>query len=612
MRVMKKYILLLFTCSLCTAQNINITRDWGTYLYDERYVITDSAVNSQGYLYIIGTILRINNQIPNSFNNPNPNENSIYSSYRGGNSDGFILIVDPVNGQNIWGSYFGGPGDDTLSSITIDANDNLYILGSTNSTTGVATANAYQTNKNAGYDFMLARISANHVLNWCTYYGGNGNEFIHAGANSTEVESLTSANLTHDISNNLYFTGTTYSSNLGTANTFQPLIKNATQAITKFTDAGSLQWTTYYTENNAYMTSISVSETGVYVSGTFDDCDNSTNFPVQDPPDTYYGTVNSFVPQSNICSSQFLSKFDFAGQRIWSTYYENNLLNWAINDNVKVFQDKVYFSGSSVEGLPATLGTFQPDFGPFSNNVTPFLAKFDQDGTRDWATYNGLTSNPPGGANTSVTVDAAGNSYISGIVENPFDQNFATQGAYQATSAGIQDGYICKFDSTGQKIWGTYYGGEASEYTIQCHPYQDGFFVVGTTISTTGLSTETVPPLGPLQFTLFDPNTTEPQNMFVAKFTVGSLSTNDNQLSTTKLIPNPNTGIFSINGNFEGLKDLDITIYDNQGRTIYTKKIGALNTSFILIDLENKIESGIYFVKIETDQIEKTIKFVVR
>ncbi len=608
MLVMTKCIFLFFVCSLCNAQNINITREWGTYFRDERFVITDSAVNSQGYLYIVGRVLRINNQTPNFFSNSG--QNSIYNSYRGGNSDGFILMFDPIYGQDIWASYFGGPGDDTLSSITIDADDNLYILGSTNSTTGVATTNAYQTTKNEGYDFMLARISANHILNWCTYYGGNGNEFVNAGANATDVYSPRSANITHDNSNNLYFTGTTYSSNLGTANTFQPLIKNATQAITKFTDAGNLVWTTYYTENDAYMTAISLSDTGVYVSGTFEYCEDML---VLDPPDTYYGTLNSFVSQSVSCWNQFLSKFDFAGQRIWSTYYENNLLNLAINDNLKVFQDKVYFSGSSVEGLPATPGTFQPDFGPFSNNVTPFLAKFDQDGTRDWATYNGLTNNPPGFANTCVTVDTAGNSYISGIVEDRFIQNFATQGAYQATSAGIQDGYICKFDSTGQKIWGTYYGGEAAEYTMQCHPYQDGFFVVGTTISTTGLATETVPPLGPLQFTLFDPNTTAPQNMFVAKFTVGSLSTNNNQLSTTKLIPNPNTGSFSINANFEGLKDLDITIYDNQGRTIYTKKIGALNnTSFILIDLENKIESGIYFVKIETDQIEKTIKFVVR
>ncbi len=609
---MKKYIFLLFVFNLSTAQNINITRDWGTYLLDERYVITDSAINIQGYLYIVGTVLRVYNQTPFYFTNPDPNGNSIYNAYRGGNTDGFIIMFDPVNGQGIWASYFGGTGEDALSSITIDANDNLYILGSTNSSSGVATANAYQTTKNAGYDFMLARISANHILNWCTYYGGNGNEFIHAGANSTEVESLTSANLTHDNSNSVYFTGTTYSSNLGTANTFQPLIKNASQAITKFTDAGILQWTTYYTENNAFMTAISISETGVYVSGAFDDCNNSVNFPVQDPPDTYYGTANSFVPQSEICLNLFLSKFDFTGQRIWSTYYENNSLNWAINDNIKVFQDKIYLSGSCTNGLPASPGTFQPDFGPDINNVTPYLAKFDQNGSRDWATYNGLSNNPPGAAFASVTVDAAGNSYIFGPVEDRFNQNFATAGSYQATGAGFRDGYICKFDNSGQKLWGTYYGGELEEYAMQCHPYQDGFFVVGITRSTTGLSTETTPPEGAFQFTLFDPNTLEPQNMFVARFTIGTLGTNNNQLSTTKLIPNPNTGSFSINDNFEGLKDLDITIYDNQGRTIYTKKIGALNTSFILIDLENKIESGIYFVKIEIDQIEKTIKFVVR
>lgn len=53
-----------------------------------------------------------------------------------------------------------------------------------------------------------------------------------------------------------------------------------------------------------------------------------------------------------------------------------------------------------------------------------------------------------------------------------------------------------------------------------------------------------------------------------------------------------------------------MVIYDNQGRIIYTKRLASFEDSSV-VDLENKLQSGLYFVKILNQEFEKTIKMIV-
>lgn len=591
---MKKLLLFLFINFSVVAQNYQ--RTWGSYSpFDDRGTIIDSKVDSQGNLYIVGQCSEIHFI---NINNPYHNDPI-------GNSDGYIMKYNNT-GELIWGTYVGGERDDAVSSIAIDANDAIYILGTTNSELFIASANAYQPTKGAETDFMLAKFESNGILAWSTYYGGNG--FDGTFDNNWGVNGV-SAVLTHDTTNNIYLAGITGSTNLGTSGTFQPIKGTAHGVITKFNDSGTLLWATYYTRNSDdYITSLSASETALYVAGTFDECDNAVSFPVLIAPSIYYGTIDGFLPQSDVCATQFLSKFNFSGQRVWSTYYENYGINISSAHSVATYHDKIYLSGSSLDGNMASSGAFQTNV---SSNpyFTPYLAQFNEDGTRNWATYNGLSGIGNIEDKASVSVDQEGNAYL--YAGTSFTQNVATANAYQENINSTFDGFISKFDTNGQKLWGTYYGGEKYDNIVSCNPYQNGFYVAGYTNSTTSIATS-INGTPPGEFFLHDesPENPHPYNVFVAKFEVISLTSNNNQLKNLQLYPNPNKGNFNIKGNFSGLQNLEIAIYDNQCRTIYSKKVIGLEDT-ISLNLENKVQSGMYFVKIFNSEFEKTIKMMI-
>ncbi|MEI7504122.1 MAG: hypothetical protein WCJ61_12645, partial [Paludibacter sp.] len=54
------------------------------------------------------------------------------------------------------------------------------------------------------------------------------------------------------------------------------------------------------------------------------------------------------------------------------------------------------------------------------------------------------------------------------------DNNIATAGSYQSTRAGAGDGYLAKFNAAGQRQWGTYFGGSNYEYVNSCNSDRTG------------------------------------------------------------------------------------------------------------------------------------------
>ncbi len=99
------------------------------------------------------------------------------------------------------------------------------------------------------------------------------------------------------------------------------------------------------------------------------------------------------------------------------------------------------------------------------NNTVLFdIAEYDEsediiiDPLRQWATYYGGSRNDIG---TSICTDNSGNLYVTGRTKS---SDFPTQtltGAYNQTTygGGTWDVFILKFNSSGARIWATYYGG---------------------------------------------------------------------------------------------------------------------------------------------------------
>src|SRR5690606_20973226 len=110
-----------------------------------------------------------------------------------------------------------------------DAANMLYFVGTTYSTTGIATTGAHQpAPANPGhYDGMLAKFDASGQRVWATYYGG---------ANIDEAVTLAIDN-----SGNVYIGGTTESdTGIATVGSHQPAKANAYEDafVAKFNSAG--------------------------------------------------------------------------------------------------------------------------------------------------------------------------------------------------------------------------------------------------------------------------------------------------------------------------------------------------------------------------------------
>ncbi len=166
---------------------------------------------------------------------------------------------------------------------------------------------------------------------------------------------------------------------------------------------------------------------------------------------------------------------------IWATYYGGGAIDRLIDCTAST-NDHVYVTGyTNSSGNIATVGSFQT---AFQGNSDGFLAKFNAEGTIQWATYYG-------GSNSdvfySVAIDGDHYVYVGGYTQS---NNLATAGSHQLTLAGNYDGIIAKFDDAGTREWATYYGGAQSDYIYGVQSDVAGdVFAVGSSNSTNNIST---------------------------------------------------------------------------------------------------------------------------
>lgn len=183
----------------------------------------------------------------------------------------------------------------------------------------------------------------------------------------------------------------------------------------------------------------------------------------------------------------------------WSTYYGGLSKDYA--DAVTVDPvGNTYISGYSLSADNiATTGAFQTTYegADITNNGgDAFIAKFDCSGEPLWATYYGGEAAERA---WNVVADDYGHIYIAGFTNLlsglPSTDNLATPGSHQPNPGGSDgDLFLAKFDSTGNRIWATYYGGSGKEnsVTLPAGLALDNYghvYLCGTTNSTASIAT---------------------------------------------------------------------------------------------------------------------------
>src|SRR5262249_54104875 len=92
-----------------------------------------------------------------------------------GKPDAFVAKLNPTASFLIFSTYFGGAQQEWAYDITVDSSGNAYITGQTNSP-DFPVLSAYQTAKNSGIDAFFAKFQPGGTLVFSSFLGGSGTD----------------------------------------------------------------------------------------------------------------------------------------------------------------------------------------------------------------------------------------------------------------------------------------------------------------------------------------------------------------------------------------------------------------------------------------------------
>jgi hypothetical protein len=375
------------------------------------------------------------------------------------------LVIDPVLE---WGTYYGGSFNEEIpvGCIAADAFGNAYFTGHTTSTQNIATTGSFLDTISGSSDLFLVKFSPTGQRMWATYYGGYGID--------------QSAAVTCDKNTSVYIAGKTgsiqtYSPHMSTSSSHQPIIGGGYDALlVKFDSSGARQWATYYggpssdeafglacdTADNIIMSGLTASTTGIATTGAYQEARSGGN-------------------------DAFIVKFNPQGQRLWGTYFGGTNAEYtpgiATDNNNNILLTGATQSTNNIASLNAYQSTI------FSTRDA-FISKFDSLGNIQWSTYLGDLGTE---RVSSVACDSNRNIYIYGDVNDVSAvAQIISPGSAQPIMRGTSDAFLVKLDATGNRVWGTFVGGNGNEIATQITYSEEGFlYLVGTTNSADSFAT---------------------------------------------------------------------------------------------------------------------------
>ena len=165
--------------------------------------VTDLAVDGAGNTFITGHTFDFS--FPTTENAPQPDG--------GGGQDIFIAKFDP-DGLLLLSTFLGGELSEFGGPIALDRRGNVYLAGTTNSTSFPTTADAFQSSFGGGSaDVVVAKLNnAADTFLFSSYLGGSEGDFP--------------SDLAIAVNGDAYLVGTTFSTGLGTTGSFQETLSN--------------------------------------------------------------------------------------------------------------------------------------------------------------------------------------------------------------------------------------------------------------------------------------------------------------------------------------------------------------------------------------------------
>ncbi len=366
------------------------------------------AIDASGNAYIAGYTSSTDYDITTG---------AFQTTYDGGNSDGFVTKLNSTGTALLYSTYIGGSSSDECSSIALDASDNAYITGETQSNNYDITTGAFQTTSDGVTEAFITKLNSNGTaLLYSTYIGGGGSDF--------------GSHIAIDASDNAYITGRTYSTDYDiTTGAFQTTSNGSADVfVTKLNSTGAaLLYSTYIggsgldngkavaldASGNAYITGATKSTDYDITTGAF----QTTNG----------GEYDVFVTKLNSTGTALLYSTYIGGGS--DDYGSGVALDASGNANITGYTESTDYD--------ITTGAFQTTF---EGNYDVLVTKLNSNGTAlIYSTYIGGFVSDFG---ASIALNASGIAWITGRTSSP-DYDI-TLGVFQVTNGGCDDVFVTK------------------------------------------------------------------------------------------------------------------------------------------------------------------------
>lgn len=548
------------------------------------------------------------------------------------------LIIDPTP-ELVYATYLTNQW--SIFDIKYLDNFDYIILGYTAQPINIATEGSYQSTLIGNSNATLARFNSNNELIWSTYFGAG----------------LTTAEELVVIDNQIVFCGNTNGINLSTSDAFQ--ISNGGSLdvyIAIFDLNGNLQHCTYLGgSSDDYATSISsVGSEKVAICGRT----NSNNFPTVNSNFEYSQNTDGFVSIFNLSTYNFDSSLIIGGNDLdviegvvpygqdqflfYGRSYSEQLTQSAatvlptvLHDSNQGFinglvgsidsnyelefvgflggsgSNRLNFAASNSDGKIVLIGSTVDSEVPFTNNAQYTDFNGETSGAVIYILtpdlnleYCSLVFPPYSFSFGDLVIDQDDNIYI--VSESNQDTGITTPGSfreeffhYPPNENWSQDGVILCLNSSGMKLWGTYFGNYGPDNIYGADIRENKLIIAGGILSNQNFTED-------YQYSI---TTSDAFNSQISTYS-GFVAIFDAFLSAQELYefedfgvyPNPASDHLCLTQQFN--PNARYLIYD-----VYGKLVDQDLLKSTTIEL-NSLDRGVYFLYIKDDNKTFQKKFV--
>ena len=495
----------------------------------------------------------------------------VFNLTAAGSGDIFISKLDAA-GNFVWAKQMGGATTDDGRSIAVDAAGNVYTTGQFTGTADFDPGmGSYNLTAAADMDIFISKLDALGNFVWAKQMGASSFDIGQA----IEV----------DAAGNVYTTGFFFNTvdfdpGVGTYNL--SALSGHDMFVLKLDAAGNFVWARRMGGSTIqFGLDLKVDALGnIYTTGHFRET-------VDFDPGT--GTYNlTSAGDQDI----FVHKLDPSGNFVWAKQFEgtgNDGGQALALDAAGNVYTTGYFQGTA---------DFDPGAGVFDFTAVGdddiFVSKLDPSGNFVWAKqFSGASF----GVGSAITVDAAGDVYVSGAFMDTVDFDAGT-GVFNLTATGGIDAFIHKMDAAGSFEWAVQLGStdfdEALSIAVDVvgNVYTTGYFQ-GMVDFDPGTGTANMTSVGT-------------RDIFVHKMGTMPVSIAENTLfEAVEIYPNPSEGDVTVDLN--GINHALIRVVTTAGRVIYENKVENDRDRFQINGTP-----GMYYVQIITPSSKKIFKLVKR